>query len=36
VPFIRNNWTSVFLILGIVFFIWLDHERIMKQPQRKI
>lgn len=26
VPFIRNNWTSVFLILSIVFFIWLTHE----------
>lgn len=27
VPFIRNNWTSVFLITGIVFFIWLIRER---------
>jgi O-antigen ligase len=26
VPFIRNNWTSVFLILCIVFFIWLTKE----------
>ena len=26
VPFIRNNWTSIFLILSIVFFIWLTHE----------
>jgi len=26
VPFIRNNWTSVFLILSIVFFIWLTKE----------
>jgi len=26
VPFIRNNWTSVFLIFGIVFFIWMMHE----------
>ena len=26
VPFIRNNWTSVFLIFGLVFFIWLMHE----------
>jgi O-antigen ligase len=23
VPFIRNNWTSVFLVFGMVFFIWL-------------
>lgn len=26
VPFIRNNWTSVFLIFGTVFFIWLMKE----------
>lgn len=26
VPFIRNNWTSVFLILGVVFFIWMMQE----------
>lgn len=26
VPFIRNNWTSVFLIFGVVFFIWLIKE----------
>ena len=26
VPFIRNNWTSVFLVLGLVFFIWLVNE----------
>jgi O-antigen ligase len=26
VPFIRNNWTSVFVILGMVFFIWLMNE----------
>ena len=23
VPFIRNNWTSVFLVLGVVFFLLL-------------
>jgi O-antigen ligase len=27
VPFIRNNWTSVFLILEIVFFVWLMAEK---------
>ena len=26
VPFIRNNWTSVFLMFGVVFFIWLIDE----------
>jgi len=26
VPFIRNNWTSVFMIFGIVFFAWLMNE----------
>jgi O-antigen ligase len=26
VPFIRNNWTSVFLIFGLVFFFWLMQE----------
>lgn len=26
VPFIRNNWTSVFLILSIIFFIWMTQE----------
>ena len=26
VPFIRNNWTSVFMIFGMVFFIWLISE----------
>jgi O-antigen ligase len=26
VPFIRNNWTSVFLVFGLVFFVWLIHE----------
>lgn len=26
VPFIRNNWTSVFLIFSVVFFIWLIYE----------
>jgi len=26
VPFIRNNWTSVFLIFGVVLFIWLINE----------
>lgn len=26
VPFIRNNWTSVYLVLSIVFFIWLIRE----------
>lgn len=26
VPFIRNNWTSVFMIFGMVFFIWLINE----------
>ena len=27
VPFIRNNWTSVFLIPEILFFIWLIAEK---------
>jgi O-antigen ligase len=26
VPFIRNNWTSVFLVFGLVFFVWLIQE----------
>jgi hypothetical protein len=26
VPFIRNNWTSVFLMFGLVLFLWLMHE----------
>jgi O-antigen ligase len=26
VPFIRNNWTSVFLIFAMVFFAWLVSE----------
>jgi O-antigen ligase len=26
VPFIRNNWTSVFLLPNIVMFIWLMHD----------
>jgi O-antigen ligase len=26
VPFIRNNWTSVFLLPGLVMFIWLMNE----------
>ena len=26
VPFIRNNWTSVFVIFGTVFFVWLVSE----------
>jgi O-antigen ligase len=26
VPFIRNNWTSTFLVLGLVFFAWLMQE----------
>ena len=26
VPFIRNNWTSVFLVFGMVLFIWLMNE----------
>ena len=35
VPFIRNNWTSVFLILGMVFFIWLVHDREAGQSQTR-
>jgi O-antigen ligase len=27
VPFIRNNWTSVFLVPGIIFFIWMMSEK---------
>lgn len=27
VPFIRNNWTSIFIMPSIVFFIWLIHDR---------
>lgn len=32
VPFIRNNWTSVFIITGVIFFIWLakDQEQFEK------
>lgn len=26
VPFIRNNWTSVFMIFSLVFFVWLMKE----------
>lgn len=26
VPFIRNNWTSTFMVFGLVFFIWLMSE----------
>ena len=26
VPFVRNNWTSVFLVTGMVFFVWLIRE----------
>ena len=26
VPFIRNNWTSIFCLPAIVFFIWLMHD----------
>ncbi len=26
VPFIRNNWTSVFVVFGVVGFIWLMQE----------
>jgi O-antigen ligase len=31
VPFIRNNWTSTFLVLGPVFFIWLIKETDQQQ-----
>ena len=30
VPFIRNNWASVYLVTGMVFFIWLMNESIEK------
>ena len=26
-PFVRNNWSSVFIVPGIVFFIWLNAEK---------
>jgi O-antigen ligase len=26
VPFIRNNWTSIFIVSGLVFFLWLAKE----------
>ena len=26
VPFIRNNWTSIFCLPTVVFFIWLMHD----------
>ena len=26
VPFIRNNWTSIYCLPAIVFFIWLMHD----------
>lgn len=26
VPFIRNNWTSIYFLPAIVFFIWLMHD----------
>lgn len=31
VPFIRNNWTSTFLVFGVVFFIWMMHESTTQQ-----
>jgi O-antigen ligase len=34
VPFIRNNWTSVFLILGLIFFIWLLNEQTNEEDRR--
>ena len=34
VPFIRNNWTSVFLIFGIVFFVWLNHDDIVSDEKK--
>jgi O-antigen ligase len=34
VPFIRNNWTSVFLVLGVVFFVWLVNESAEEQGRR--
>lgn len=34
VPFVRNNWTSVFIVMCVIFFIWLMHENeaYMKNP----
>jgi O-antigen ligase len=34
VPFIRNNWTSTFVVFGLVFFVWLMSESDRKQGQR--
>ncbi|MBI3187626.1 MAG: O-antigen ligase family protein [Gammaproteobacteria bacterium] len=36
VPFIRNNWVSVFLITGIIFFIWLINENESTTPRSDI
>lgn len=33
VPFIRNNWTSIFCLPAVVFFIWLMHENSMHDSQ---
>ena len=33
VPFIRNNWTSTFLVLGLVLFAWLMHESAVKDRE---
>ncbi len=33
VPFIRNNWTSVFMVFGVVLFIWLLNEAEEKASQ---
>lgn len=32
VPFIRNNWTSIFCLPAILFFIWLMHDN---EPNRR-
>jgi O-antigen ligase len=31
VPFIRNNWTSVFVVFALVYFIWLIQETDQRQ-----
>jgi O-antigen ligase len=36
VPFIRNNWTSVFLLFGMIFFIWLMNESDKRQVDAAI
>lgn len=33
VPFIRNNWTSTFMVFGVVIFIWLMNEPVVEDKR---